>query len=181
MKRANHIFVPRQINARLAANAAVHLGKKRRRNLHEGNAAQIVAAANPQRSPTTPPPSAASISLRSKWFKIRVSYKSRTVSRFLCSSPAGNTNEITVLQHGARSSFTSFRYNFLRSNPSRCRDGGLKWKVFRFHPEVPKNLRSSQYHRSASRPGERLRDSFSHSLQLFICFQSFLFYTYLSA
>ena len=41
MKRANHIFVRVKINARLAANAAVHLGKKRRRNLHEGNAAQI--------------------------------------------------------------------------------------------------------------------------------------------
>ena len=64
---------------------------------------------------------------------------------------------------------------FLRSNPSRCRDGGLKWRVFRFHPEVPKNLRSSQYHRSASRPGERLRDSFSHSLQLSFVFSPFFF------
>ena len=64
---------------------------------------------------------------------------------------------------------------FLRSNPSRCRDGGLKWRVFRFHPEVPKNLRSSQYHRSASRPGERLRDSFSHSLLLSFVFSPFFF------
>ena len=41
IKSTHHIFVLHKVHAGLPADAAVHLGKKRRRNLHEGNAAQV--------------------------------------------------------------------------------------------------------------------------------------------
>ena len=133
-------------------------------------------AANSAESPTTPPPSVG-VSCWSKSFKISVSYKYRTVSRFLCSSPAGNTNEITVLQARAEALLPHSDIIFLRSNPSRCRDGGLKWRVFDL---TGKYKKSFGHHNImiGSHPGERF-SSFSHTF--FLSFVSVLFYTYLSA
>ena len=51
---------------------------------------RYVAAANPVRSPTTPPPRATSISFLSNLFFMRNSYTSWTVLRFLFFSPASN-------------------------------------------------------------------------------------------
>ena len=62
-----------------------------------GTCIKLIPLRYPVKSPTTPPPSATSISFLSKWFLIRNSYTSSTVSRFLLASPASNTNVNTLL------------------------------------------------------------------------------------
>ena len=49
------------------------------------------AAAKPAMSPVTPPPSAATQSVRVSWDSARNSRMAESVVKFLCASPAGNT------------------------------------------------------------------------------------------
>ena len=69
---------------------------------------RYVAAANPQISPTTPPPRASKISFLSNLLKIKVSYIPETVSRCLFCSPASNICVNTFSP--SSSSFTLSRY-----------------------------------------------------------------------
>ena len=70
---------------------------------------RYVEAAKPVRSPTTPPPRASKISFLSNFSFMRCSYKSSTTLRVLDSSPAGNTNEVTLLTHSDAISITASR------------------------------------------------------------------------
>ena len=65
MKCADQILALGRIDPGLAADRGIDLGQQRRRHLHEVSPRRTQAAANPARSPITPPPSARMRSLRS--------------------------------------------------------------------------------------------------------------------
>ena len=87
-ERAEEVLAGRVIEAGLASHRGVDHGEERRRDLHASHAAgSRVEAANPARSPTTPPPNASITALRSTPAASAL-FQIRSPTRASCSSLA---------------------------------------------------------------------------------------------